>query len=130
MVLTISACATIGAAVAVRLIVLADADRRDHAHAACSASRDANAGDRAADQSATIGDQHDLLALLDRECRDHLSALGEVHELHALTAAAGNTVLVGGSALAEAGRGHGEHEFFLLLKFLEALPRQGSDRRG
>src|SRR5476651_815905 len=125
MVFTISACTAIGtavAAVATSLVILADADRGDHAlaladiddaYAARAASRDANAVDRAADQGAGVGDQHDLLALLDREGGHALPALGEIHQLDTFAAAAGDTVLVSRRALAEARRGHGEHELFL-----------------
>src|SRR5471032_693494 len=104
MVFAISACAAVGTPVAVRLVVLADADRGDNAlaladiddaHAARTTPRNTNAVDRTADQRAGVGDQHDLLALLDRECRNDLSALGEIHQLDAFAAAAGDAVLVG-----------------------------------
>src|SRR6476646_10128547 len=101
----------IPAAVAVRGVVLADADRRHDtlafadvhdAHAARAASGDAHSVDRTADQGSAVGDQHDLIALQHGERRHDLSALGEIHQLHALAAAAGHTIFERRRALAEA----------------------------
>src|SRR5260221_6908836 len=94
----------ISVAVAVAGVVLADADRRndalafahiDDAHAARGTTRDANAVDRTADQGAAVSNKHDLVTLEHRERRHDLSAFGEVHQFHALAAAAGHPVLVG-----------------------------------
>src|SRR5713226_86907 len=94
-------------AVSVASIVLADAHGGDHAlalahiddaHAARGASRDANSVHRTADQRATIGHQHDLVAVLHREGRHDLAAPGHVHQLDALAAAAGHSILVGRGA--------------------------------
>src|SRR5205814_3941336 len=120
---------SVAVAAAVR-VVLADADRRDHAlaladiddaHAARRSSRDANSVDRTTDQRAAVGDQHDLVALAHRESRDDLAAVGQAHQLDALAAAAGHAILVGRGPLAEAGRGRGKHELLSGLQLLEAL---------
>src|SRR3954468_1403066 len=120
---------TISVAVAVR-VVLADADRRNHAlafadiddaHAARAASRDADSVDRTADQGTAVGDHHDLVALAYRKGRDDLAALGQAHQLDALSAAAGHAIFVGRGALAEAGRGGGQHELLARLQLFEAL---------
>src|SRR5258707_370527 len=119
-------------AVSVR-IVLADADRRHHAlaladtddaHAPRAPSRNADSVDRTADQGATVGDQHDLVAVADRKRRDDFAASGQTHELDAFAAAAGDPVFVGRCALAEAGRGDGEDELLLGFQLLEALARE------
>src|SRR5689334_21548141 len=98
-------------------VVLADPDRRDHAlafadvddaHAARCPACDADSVDRTADQRATIGYQHDLVARTHREGGNHLPAVGQAHQLDALAAATGDPILVGRAALSEAGRGGGE----------------------
>src|SRR5437879_4579630 len=102
--------------VAVARIVLANANRRhdafaltdiDDAHTAGGAAGDADAIDRAADQRAAVGDQHDLVALQHREgghdlATPCLAGSPEAHQLHALAAASGHPVLVSRGALAEA----------------------------
>src|SRR5215472_6117813 len=83
----------------------------EHDHALGGAAGDADAVDRTADQLTAIGDQHDLVALLDRERGDDAAvALGHVHRDDAFAAAAGGAVLVGRAALAEAVLRDGEHE--------------------
>src|SRR5260370_30473787 len=95
-------------AVPVARVVLANADRRydafaltdiDDAHTPCGTAGDADAIDRAADQCAAVGDQHDLVALQHREGRHDLatpSLIGspEAHQLHAPAPAARHPVLV------------------------------------
>src|SRR6195256_1209014 len=107
---------SIAVAFSVASIVLADAHGGDHAlalahiddaHAARGASRDANSVHRTADQRATIGHQHDLVAVLHREGRHDLAASRHVHQLDALAAATGHSIFVGRGALAEARRGGG-----------------------
>src|SRR6185295_13940749 len=83
----------------------------EHDHALRGAAGDADAVDRAADQLAAVGHQHDLVALLDRERGDDAAvALGHVHRDDAFAATAGRAVLVGRGALAEAVLRDGEHE--------------------
>src|SRR5215468_10957308 len=98
-------------AIAGGCIVLADAHGGHHAlpfadiddaHAAGGTARDANSVHWATDQCAAVGHQHDLIAVEYRECRHHLAAAGEAHQLDALAAAAGDPILVGRGALAEA----------------------------
>src|SRR5215510_14247638 len=117
-------------------IVLADSHGRHHpltladiddAYAAGGAARNANSIHRTADQRAAVGHQHDLIVVEHRERRHDSSTFGEAHQLHALTAAAGYTIFVGRGALAEARRGHGEHELLLALQLPESVLRQ---RRG
>src|SRR5258708_37858649 len=69
---------------AVLLAFLADALDRDHAlafggvehdHALGRAPGDADAFDAGADQLAAVGDQHELVAVLDRERGDQLAGL-------------------------------------------------------
>src|SRR5690349_14124778 len=134
---------TVAVAVAVAVavftaIVLADTHGRHHplafadiddAYAAGGAARNANSVHRTADQRAAIGNQHDLIVVEHGERRHDRSAptlanFGEAHQLHALTAAAGHAIFVGRGALAEARRGHGEHELLLALQFPEAVLRQ------
>src|SRR5215471_17138015 len=100
-------------------IVLADSHGRhdplaladiDDAYAAGGAARNANSIHRTADQRTAVGHQHDLIVVEHRERRHDGSSSGEAHQLHALAAAARHAILVGRGALAEAGRGHGEHE--------------------
>src|SRR6266508_1432691 len=75
----------------------------EHDHALGRAPGDADAVDRAADELAAVGDQHDLVGLLHREGRDHAAGLtGQRHGDDAFAAAAGGAVLVGRVALAEA----------------------------
>src|SRR5471032_2119267 len=117
-------------AVAGGLVVFADSDGgndalafayTDDANAARGAPRNADTVDRTADQRAAVGHQHDLVVLQHREGRHDLTALGEVHQLDALAAAAGDPVLVGRGALAETRRSHGQHELFLVPQRGEAL---------
>src|SRR5499427_4593330 len=67
----------------------------EHDDALGGAAGDADAVDRAADQLAAVGDQHDLVALLDRERGDDAAvAPGHVHGHDAFAAATGGAVLV------------------------------------
>src|ERR1700692_111552 len=69
---------------------------REHDDALGRAAGDADAVDRAADQLAAVGHQHDLIALLDRERRHQAAVLfGDRHGDDAFAAAAGGAVLVG-----------------------------------
>src|SRR5215470_10841064 len=118
-------CATLGRPVL--LALFADALDRDHAfgfggvehdHALGRAPGDADALDAGADELAAVGDQHDLVAVLDRERGDQLAgllpdgavALAHVHGDDAFAAAAGDPVLVGRGTLAVAALGNGQHE--------------------
>src|ERR1700760_2877250 len=108
MVLTVSVTIAVGLTIAVAVrVILADADRRynalaltdiDDAYAARRPSRDADSVDRTADQRSAVGDQHQLVALAHRKCRDDLAAIGHAHQLDAFAAAAGDAVLVGRGA--------------------------------
>src|SRR5690349_23225927 len=96
---------------AVLLALLGEPLDRDHAlalggvehdHALGRAPRDADAVDRAADELAAVGHQHDLVGLLDRERRDDAAvARRDAHGDDAFAAAASGAVLVGRGALAE-----------------------------
>src|SRR5687768_3792767 len=89
-------------------VILADADRGDHAlafahvddaHAARGTSRDANSVHRTADQGAAVRHQHDLVAVGDTDRGDDPAAVRQPHQLDALAAASGDPVLVGRGAL-------------------------------
>src|SRR5438093_1367198 len=90
---------------AVILAFLADAlDRHhllvlggvEHDHALGRAAGDADAFDAGADELAAIGDQHDLVLVLDREGRHHAAGLaGDRHGDDAFAAAAGGSILIG-----------------------------------
>src|SRR5689334_9127250 len=83
----------------------------EHDHALRGAAGNSDAVDRAADQLAAIGHQHDLVALLDRERGDDAAvALGHVHRDDAFAAAAGGAVLVRRGTLAEPVLRDREHE--------------------
>src|ERR1700726_608221 len=84
---------------------------REHDDALRRAAGDADAVDRAADQLAAVGDQHDLVGFLDRERRHQAPVLfGDRHGDDAFAAAAGGAVLVRRRALAEAFFRNGEHK--------------------
>src|SRR3984893_1284545 len=84
---------------------------REHDDALRRAAGDADAVDRAADQLAAVGDQHDLVAFFDRERRHQAAVLlGDRHGDDAFAAAAGGAVLVGRGALAKAFFRDCEHE--------------------
>src|SRR5215510_10995147 len=112
MALTVAVVDTVAAiAIAIAGVVLADTHGGDHAlaladiddaHAAGGASRNANSIDRAADQCAAVGHQHDLVAVENGKRRHDLAAPGKAHELDALAAASRHPILVGRGALAEA----------------------------
>src|SRR5262249_33123254 len=80
-------------------------------NALCGTAGDTDAVNRAADELATVGDQHDLIAFLDRKGRDQPAVLfGDRHGDDTFAAASGGAVLVGGGALAEALFRNREHE--------------------
>src|SRR5258708_8283319 len=119
---------SVGIAVAIAGVVLANADRRDDAltltdiddaHAPRRATGDADAVDGTADQRAAVGDQHDLVALQHRKRRHDLTAFAEAHPLHALAPASRDPGLVGGGALPDARRSDREHELLLLPQLRE-----------
>src|SRR5262249_7497912 len=109
----------------------------EHDHPLRRAAGDADALDAGADQLAAIGDQHQLVAVLDRERGDQLAglladravALAHVHRHDAFAAAAGDPVLKGGRALAVAALRDGEHELLgcrhLHITLLAELDRTG-----
>src|SRR5260221_367509 len=73
----------------------------EHDHALRRAAGDADAVDRAADELALVGDEHDLIRVLDREGADDLAVLlADRHRNDAFAAAAGDAVLEGRGALA------------------------------
>src|SRR4029079_17334733 len=83
--------------------------RIEHDDALRRAAGDADVLDRAADQLALVGDQHDLVAVLHRERRHQLAvAVVDGHRDDAFAAAAGGAVFVGRGALAVAVDGDGE----------------------
>src|SRR3546814_14946282 len=90
-------------------LALVDAEERD---AAGGAAGDADVVDRAADQLAGVGHQHDLVAERHREGGHHagLAPAGtrQVEVADALPAAAGQAVLIGRGSLAVAVVGDGE----------------------
>src|SRR5215510_15826994 len=131
---------------AVLLAFLADALDGDHAlvvgriehdHPLGRASGDADAFDPGADELATVGDQHQLVAVLDRERGDQLAglladaavALAHVHCHDAFAAAAGDPVFVGRRSLAVAALRDREHELLgrrhLYIALLAELDRAG-----
>src|SRR5262249_26693680 len=112
---------------AVLLAFFADSLDRDHAlafrgvehdHALGGAAGDADALDAGADQLPAVGDQHDLVGILDRERGDQLAglaadrtvALAHVHGDDTFAATAGDPVLVGRGTLAVAALRHRQHE--------------------
>src|SRR5690242_911280 len=110
-------------AVPVAVLFLADVLDRDdvfviggveHDHALGRAAGDADALDRAADQLALVGDQHDLVGVFHRE-RGHQIAVAVVDARgdDAFAAAARGAVLVGRGPLAVAVHGDGEHDLLL-----------------
>src|SRR5207244_2042702 len=95
---------------------------REYDDALRRSPRDADAVDRAADELAAVGDQHDLVGLLDRERGHHAAGLaGHRHGDDAFAPAAGGAVFVGRGALAKTALGNGEHEFFRRRHFDVAL---------
>src|SRR5262249_61847837 len=102
--------------------VLADAFHRHHflvlvgaedAHALHVASGDADIIDRTADQLAAIGDQHDLVAVLDRERGNQPAvALVDDHGGDAFAAATRDAVFVRRGAPAQTAPRHPQHEPF------------------
>src|SRR5436190_3882651 len=90
----------------------------EHDHAAGLAALDADLGDAATDELAAVGDQHQLVLLLDRKRADQAADLGAqravalavVHGDDAFAAAAGGAVFERGGALAVAALGNRQHE--------------------
>src|SRR5664279_1448430 len=116
--------------VLLRLVLAQPLDRHDlfvvggieHDHALRRAPGDADAGDRRADQLAGVGDQHDLVALLDREGADDLAGLlGQRHGDDAFAAAAGGPVFIRRRALAVAALRQRQHELLGRRQFDVAL---------
>src|SRR5882762_375419 len=118
-------------AVSTILPVIADMFDRDdmlvlggveHDDALGGAAGDPDAFDRATDQLALVGHQHDLVAVLDRK-RGHQLAVAVVdrHCDDAFAAAPRRAVFVGRGALAVAVDGHGEHHLLLRRHFGIAL---------
>src|SRR5262249_29631382 len=100
--------------------LLADMLDRDHVlvlggveydHALGGAAGDADVLDRAADELALVGDQHDLVGILHREGGDELAvAAVDAHGDDAFTAATGGAVLERRGPLAVAVLRDGQHE--------------------
>src|SRR5262245_28993947 len=112
---------------AVLLAFLADALDRHHAlvvgrvehdHALGRAPGDTDAFDAGADELSAVGDQHQLVAVLDRERGDQLAGLlpdcavtlAHVHRHDAFAAAAGDPIFVGRGPLAVSALRDREHE--------------------
>src|SRR5262249_664117 len=123
---------------AVLVAFLANALNRDHPlafrsvehdHALGRAPGDADAFDARADELAAIGDQHELVPVLDRERGDQLArflpdravALAHIHGDDAFSAATGDAVFVRRRALAVAALGDREHELLGRRHFHIAL---------
>src|SRR3954451_9028410 len=88
----------------------------EHRHALRAAPDDADVVDRHADGLALVGDQHDLVGVLDREGGHELAvALVHRHGDDAFAAASRDPVLVGRGALAVALLGDREHELLGLV---------------
>ena len=86
----------------------------------------ADLADRRADQLALVGDQQDLVELLDREGgRKAPALLGEVLRQQALAASAGAPELIGRGTLAEALRGDRQDDFLSRAQSGDALAGQG-----
>ena len=88
------------------------------------AAGNADAVDRHTDQLAAVGDEHDLVRVLDREGRHQLAdlaGLGCISGADTLAAATGNTEVIGRRALAETLFGYGKYELLARLEFLVAL---------
>ena len=101
-----------------------------HDHALRDAPSDADALDRTADQLSAIGDEHDLVGLLDRERGDERTvALVDHHGDDPFAAAPGDTVLVGRGPLAVAVFRDGQDELLGRRHFRIALGRESSRRR-
>src|SRR6185437_677899 len=85
---------------------------REHAHAAAAAPPDADIFDGRTDHRALVGDQHQLILVAHRKDRDRWALIAaRFHVFDALTATAGDAIIVRRTALAEAAFGDGEQEF-------------------
>src|SRR6516164_2667910 len=101
----------------------------EHDHTLGRAPGDADAFDARADELAAVGDQHELVPLLDREGRDQLAgflpdravALAHIHGDDTFSAATGDAIFVGRRALAVAALGDREHELLGRRHFHVAL---------
>ena len=105
------------------MLVLGDAEQGD---AARGAAGDTDLADVGADELAGIGDEHDLVPVGDREGGDDgIVGRPQVDVGDALAAAAGDPVLEGRAAFAEAAGGDRENE---LLAGLHVAVARGVDR--
>src|SRR5262249_50996576 len=101
----------------------------EHDHALGRAAGDADPLDAGADQLAAIGDQHELVLVLDRERGDELAgflpdavvALAHVHGDDAFPAATSDAVFERRGALAVTAFGNREHELLGRRHFHVAL---------
>src|SRR5262247_660228 len=101
----------------------------EHDHTLGRAPGDADAFDARADELTAVGDQHELVPVLDRERRDQLAGflpdravtLAHIHGDNAFSAATGDAVFVGRRALAVAALGDREHELLGRRHFHIAL---------
>src|SRR5262249_52687402 len=86
----------------------------EYAHALRVAAGNAHVVHRHADELAGVGDQHDLVALLDGKRRNERAvARVDDHGADTFAAAAGDAVVVGRGPLAETAIGYGEHELLV-----------------
>src|SRR5262249_49190015 len=83
----------------------------EYAHALGVATGDAHIVHRHADELASVGDQHDLVALFHGK-RSHQRAVALVHDHgdNAFATTAGDAVVVGGGSFPESAIRYGEHE--------------------
>src|SRR4029077_4526764 len=96
----------------------------DH-HPLAAASGDADIVDRDADHHGTIGHQHDLIVVPDREDRDdRVLTPAQIHVVDALPAAAGDAVIIGRAAHPEAFLGDALDELLARREIEELLFRQ------
>src|SRR6185437_11196890 len=94
----------------------------EHSHTTAAPPPDADIVDRNADELPEIGDQHDLVVVIDREDRDRRTlSTARIVVLAALRAAAGDRIIIGRAALAEAFLGEYEHKFLARGKILVLL---------
>src|ERR1043166_5135425 len=96
-------------------------DPEDHDPGA-AAPRDADIVDRNTDDGASIGHQHDLVVVADREdCDDRVPAAAPIHIIGALPAPSGDAVIIGRAADAKALPGDAQHKFLARRQVEELL---------
>uniref|UniRef100_A0A0N5A0B3 Glutamate synthase large subunit n=1 Tax=Parastrongyloides trichosuri TaxID=131310 RepID=A0A0N5A0B3_PARTI len=106
------------------LLVLAGAE---DGHALAGAADDADLADRCADHLAAVGDQHEVVRLLDREGGGQTRARAAAQAVgrQPLPAPPGAAILIGRGPLAEAGFRDRQNELLGRAQFGDTLHRQG-----